>query len=107
MYPRISKRITELVSPLKPLEAMAMGRAVVASDVGGLRELVRDGQTGLLFPSGNSEALAQACLRLLDDPPLAARLARQARAYVETERTWEQVCAVYPSLYAHLVGAST
>lgn len=106
VYPRVSRRITELVSPLKPLEAMAMGKAVVASDVGGLRELIHDGQTGLLFRPGDSEALAQACLRLIEDRPLAERLGRQARAHVETKRGWEQVCAVYPSLYAQLTGAS-
>ena len=49
VYPRRSMRLTELVTPLKPLEAMAQGRMFVASDVGGHRELIRDGETGLLF----------------------------------------------------------
>jgi glycogen synthase len=51
-YPRHSMRLTELVTPLKPLEAMAQGRVLVASDVGGHRELIRDGQTGFLCPAG-------------------------------------------------------
>jgi glycogen(starch) synthase len=49
VYPRHSMRLTELVTPLKPLEAMAQGRLLVASDVGGHRELIRDGETGILF----------------------------------------------------------
>ena len=58
-YPRHSMRLTDLVTPLKPLEAMAMGKALVASDVGGRRELIRHGKTGLLFPAGDSSALAE------------------------------------------------
>ena len=52
VYPRLSMRLTELVTPLKPLEAMAQGRLVLASDVGGHRELIRDGETGTLFKAG-------------------------------------------------------
>ena len=58
-YPRHRMRLTEIVTPLKPLEAMAQGRMFVASDVGGHRELVRDGETGFLFPAGDAQALAQ------------------------------------------------
>ena len=47
-------RLTELVTPLKPLEAMAQGRLLVASDVGGHRELIRDGETGVLFRAGDA-----------------------------------------------------
>jgi hypothetical protein len=53
-YPRHSMRLTELVTPLKPLEAMAQGRLLVASDVGGHRELIRHGETGWLFPAGSA-----------------------------------------------------
>ena len=56
-YPRQRMRLTELVTPLKPLEAMAQGRMFVASDVGGHRELVRDGETGFLFPGGRRGCL--------------------------------------------------
>ncbi|MDX1645083.1 MAG: glycosyltransferase, exosortase A system-associated, partial [Thermoanaerobaculia bacterium] len=56
IYPRLSKRITELVTPLKPLEAMAQRRLVLASDVGGHRELIRDGETGRLFRAGSAAA---------------------------------------------------
>ena len=102
VYPRVSSRITEMVTPLKPLEAMAMGNVVVASDVGGLRELVRHDATGLLFRAGDPEGLAAACLRALDDEALAARLGRQARAYVDAERRWERFCDRYVQLYAEM-----
>ena len=51
VYPRRSSRNTEMVTPLKPLEAMAMGKAVIGSDVGGIRELISPG-TGMLFSAG-------------------------------------------------------
>lgn len=103
VYPRVSKRITELVTPLKPLEAMAMGKVVVASDVGGLRELVQHDETGLLFRAGDAEGLAEACLRALRDEELAGRLGRQARAHVEAERGWDRFCERYVTMYEELV----
>ncbi len=65
VYPRRSIRLTELVTPLKPLEAMAQGRLLIASNVGGHRELIRDGETGFLFESDNAEALADAVRRVV------------------------------------------
>ena len=105
VYPRLSRRITELVTPLKPLEAMALGRPVVASDVGGLRELVTDGETGLLFKAGDPQDLAAKCLRVATDRALAERLTRQARAYVEGEREWTTSCAAAVALYHDVLGA--
>ncbi|MFT3818024.1 MAG: glycosyltransferase, exosortase A system-associated [Rubrivivax sp.] len=98
-YPRLPIRLTELVTPLKPLEAMAQGRMFVASDVGGHRELVRDGETGFLFKAGSAEALAAAIDGLLarrDDWP---RVRAQARRFVETERTWANSVARYREVY--------
>ncbi len=99
VYPRLSRRITELVTPLKPLEAMAFGRPVVASDVGGLRELVSHGKTGLLFKAEDLEALAATCVQAVTDRALAATLARQGRAYVEQEREWRAICRRAADLY--------
>ena len=59
-YPRKAMRLTELVTPLKPLEAMAQRKLVVASNVGGHRELIEDGVTGTLFPAGDPKALTDA-----------------------------------------------
>src|SRR5437763_173693 len=74
VYPRLSMRLTDLVTPLKPLEAMAQARLLVASDVGGHRELIRPGETGTLFKSGDAEGLAAAVLDLLRHPERCARL---------------------------------
>ncbi|MGE0383628.1 MAG: TIGR04063 family PEP-CTERM/XrtA system glycosyltransferase [Gammaproteobacteria bacterium] len=99
VYPRIPMRITELVTPLKPLEAMAQGRLVVASDVGGHREMVEDGRTGLLFRAGDPESLAQACVRMLRERDRWADYRRAARAYVETERDWGVISRRYDAVY--------
>jgi glycosyltransferase involved in cell wall biosynthesis len=103
-YPRLPMRLTELVTPLKPLEAMAQGRLLVASDVGGHRELIRDGETGVLFEAGSAQALAEAVSRLLASPHAWPRLRRQGRAFVETERTWANSVAHYATVYAGLGG---
>lgn len=100
VYPRLHTRLTDLVTPLKPLEAMAQGRLVVASDVGGHRELIRDGETGILFRAGDPEALATAVLRLLGSPESWPALRGEARRYVETERSWPGVVDRYRRVYA-------
>jgi PEP-CTERM/exosortase A-associated glycosyltransferase len=98
-YPRHSMRLTELVTPLKPLEAMAQGRLFVASDVGGHKELVRDGETGFLFKAGSAEALTAAVLQTLARQADWPRIRQQARQFVETERNWRNSVARYPSAY--------
>ena len=105
VYPRLPMRLTELVTPLKPLEAMAQGRLVVASDVGGHRELVEHGKTGMLFRAGDAEALAQAVLHLLLAPASWPALRRQARAFVETERSWSASVGRYAPVYVRLAAA--
>jgi len=104
VYPRHSMRLTELVTPLKPLEAMAQGRILVASDVGGHQELIRDGETGLLFKAGSAGALSQAVLRLLAQPELWPQLRAQGRRFVEQERNWAASVANYPAVYQALTG---
>lgn len=104
VYPRLSMRLTELVTPLKPLEAMAQGRLVLASDVGGHRELIRDGDTGVLFRAGDPAHLAAQALALLDDPGRWPALRRAGRAYVETERNWAVSVARYRQVYAAALG---
>jgi glycosyltransferase involved in cell wall biosynthesis len=99
VYPRARTRLTELVTPLKPLEAMAQGRSVVASDVGGHRELIRDGDTGVLFRAGDAGSLADAVHRVLTDPVLAASMRGKARRFVEAERTWTQSVSRYSNVY--------
>jgi len=99
VYPRLKIRLTDLVTPLKPLEAMAQGRVFVASDVGGHRELVRHGETGFLCPADDATALANAMedalSRQADWPAMRAR----ARRFVEQERTWANSVARYAHVY--------
>ena len=99
-YPRHATRTTELVTPLKPLESMAMGKAFVASDVGGHRELIQDGKTGLLFPAENVAALAEALHRLLTDHALREEIQRQQVPWVRREHSWDRTTAPYSALYA-------
>ena len=103
-YPRHSMRLTELVTPLKPLEAMAQGRVLVASDVGGHKELIRDGQTGVLFKAGSAEALALAVVNLIANGNQWPAIRKAGRAFVETERNWTASVAKYRSVYASLAG---
>jgi glycosyltransferase involved in cell wall biosynthesis len=84
---------------MKPLEAMAQGRLLVASDVGGHREMIRPGETGTLFKPGDPEALAAAVLALLREPARWPGLKAAARRYVETERNWKAVVARYEDIY--------
>lgn len=101
-YPRHSMRLTDLVTPLKPLEAMAQGRLLVASDVGGHRELIRDGETGLLFRAGDAESLAETVMKLLAKREYWPELRQAGRQFVENERTWTNSVANYAEFYARL-----
>jgi len=106
VYPRLSIRLTELVTPLKPLEAMAQGALVVASDVGGHRELIRDGETGILFEPGNTEALAATISRLLQKPESWSSYRRKAREFVEKERSWLASVERYRDVYEGLASGA-
>ena len=102
-YPRKAMRLTELVTPLKPLEAMAQGRLVAASSVGGHRELIEDGVTGTLFPPDDPAALADAVAELLDDRAIWDARRRVARAFVEQERSWANNVIRYEPVYHMLL----
>lgn len=98
-YPRLRKRITELVTPLKPLEAMAMEKGVIGSDVGGLTELITDGETGLIHRAEDVEDLASKIERLVDDDALRARLGKNGRVYVSRERNWRTIIERHFAVY--------
>jgi PEP-CTERM/exosortase A-associated glycosyltransferase len=99
VYPRRPMRLTELVTPLKPLEAMAQGRIFIASDVGGHRELIRDGETGHLFPAGSTAGLVDKLTELLAHREDWDRVRAVARRYVEDERTWARSAKGYEGVY--------
>jgi len=102
-YPRKKMRLTDLVTPLKPLEAMAQRRLVAASDVGGHRELIEDGVTGTLFPPDDPAALANALATLFDQNQGWDRRRNIARAFVETDRNWSSNVSRYEPVYRKLI----
>lgn len=100
VYPRHSMRLTELVTPLKPLEAMAQGRLFVASDVGGHKELIRHNETGWLFKADDVNALTQSVLAALQAQTQWPAMRAAGRRFVETERNWKVSVARYVDVYA-------
>ena len=103
-YPRKKMRLTDLVTPLKPLEAMAQRKLVAASDVGGHRELIEDGVTGTLFPPGDPAALAAALDRIFADRASWEPRREAARRFVEKERNWSSNISRYIPAYQKLTG---
>jgi PEP-CTERM/exosortase A-associated glycosyltransferase len=103
-YPRKAMRLTELVTPLKPLEAMAQGRLVAASSVGGHRELIEDGVTGTLFAPDDPAAAATALDGLLADRSLWPERRAAAKTFVAKERNWQKNIVRYDPVYHLLLG---
>lgn len=87
------------------MEAMAAGTAVIATDIDGVRELIEHGRTGLLFASGDIEALATHMASLLDRPGRAAALAERAHQWVASQGlTWPETAARYDRVYRQITG---
>jgi PEP-CTERM/exosortase A-associated glycosyltransferase len=103
VYPRLQMRLTDLVTPLKPLEAMAQGRLLAASDVGGHRELIQDKKTGIFFKAGDADDLAVKVLTLSSKPDQWDKLRAAAREFVEAERNWPISVANYRPVYEQLL----
>jgi PEP-CTERM/exosortase A-associated glycosyltransferase len=99
-YPRHPMRLTELVTPLKPLEAMAGRKLFVASDVGGHRELVEHERTGFLFQAGDARALADCVSSVLGRSADWERIRAAGLRHITEERTWTQSVARYVQVYA-------
>ncbi len=102
-YPRKQMRLTDLVTPLKPLEAMAQGRLVAASNVGGHRELISDGVTGTLFAPDDPASIATALADLFDNRDGWEARRAAARAFVAAERDWATNIARYEPVYQMLL----
>jgi PEP-CTERM/exosortase A-associated glycosyltransferase len=103
VIPRTNKRVNNLVTPLKPLEAMAMGKAVLASDVKALTEIVEDGRTGLVFEADNRDSLTGQCIRLAADIDLREKLGREARRWVAQERNPANMAKQYKQIYSEIL----
>jgi len=106
VYPRRSTRNTELATPLKPLEPMAMGKAIVGSDVGGIRELLPPEQC-ITFRAGAPEDLSEKCVQLLVDPQRRQALANHCRRHVVTTRNWQVITQLYEQVYSRALLGST
>ncbi|WP_299449780.1 glycosyltransferase family 4 protein [uncultured Serinicoccus sp.] len=106
-FPRLPLPVCEMVSPLKPFEAMAMGKAVVASDVAALAEIVTEGENGLLHRKGDAESLTAVIRDLLEHPERRQRLGEQALAWVRRERDWGSLAGRVSELYTSLGGSAT
>ena len=98
-FPRLPLPVCELISPMKPFEALAMGKALVVSSVAALTEIVQDGVTGLVFEKGNAADLARVLEELLGSPDLRARLGEAGLAWVRAERDWSHVTATADETY--------
>ena len=103
VYPRKAMRLTETVTPLKPLEAMAQGRLVAASNVGGHRELIADGVTGTLFAPDDPQALADALAGLIAGREGWDERRATARRFVGEERNWARNVERYQPVYQRML----
>lgn len=99
VYPRLSIRLTELVTPLKPLEAMALGKPILGSSVGGIRELIEPEVDGVLFEPGDIEQFCLQASRLLQQPELRSTIGEQARQKTATAKDWKFVTRRYEAIY--------
>jgi glycogen synthase len=99
VYPRYPSALTNMISPLKPLEAMSMARCIIGSNVGGIAELVKDNDTGLLFNAGSRDALVKALESLLTGSANATALGANARAFVLANRQWRHMASAYNAAY--------
>ncbi len=107
VLPRLDTRETRLVTPLKPLEIMAMGKPLIASDIGGHREIVADGLNGLLFESENVQELIAKCRGLIENKEMRLDLGARGRNWVENNRDWNVLVQSYVKIYRSLVSPRT
>jgi len=99
VFPRLSVRLTELVTPLKPLEAMSLKKAVLASNVGGHRELVEHDDTGLLFRSEDISDFCHQAERLISSPALRRQLGERGREMILRDKDWKVLARRYQGIY--------
>jgi len=103
VYPRESIRLTEIVTPLKPLEAMAQQGLVVASDIGGHREMITPDVTGILFKANDIGAISEAIIDVTSHPERWPEIKLAGCRYVTSERTWQRSVAPIKAVYESIV----
>lgn len=107
LFPRLRLRVTELVTPLKPLEAMAMEKCVLGSRVGGLEEYLIEGENASLFEPGDEKEMAEKILLFARNPEARLRLGEKARRWVEQNKDWKVLAQKYFNLYQELLQPSS
>lgn len=103
VFPRINAKINQAVTPLKPLEAMSMGKVCIGSNVGGLMELIKDGYNGLLFECEDEHALADKVIQLMNDHALYNKLRLKGMEWVGKERDWDVLIPRYKEIYQKIM----
>lgn len=106
VFPRRRMKLTDMVTPLKPLEAMAAGALVLASDVNGHKELISNHETGLLFKADDHQALVSQLSRAYLDTNFSA-IRKSAREYILAERTWPACASRYEGVYRRVTSSRT
>jgi len=102
VLPRRDTRETRLVTPLKPLEIMAMAKPLILSDIGGHREMAISGETGVFFKAEDVDDLVLKCSELLENPDLMGDLGKKGRNWVEKHRSWAALVEKYVEIYEEL-----
>ena len=106
-FPRKAFDVCKYVPPLKPLEAMAMGKPVIVSDLPPLVEMVNDRETGLVCQADNVDSLQTAIAQLYHDSQLRKKLATTAQDWVKHYRDWDLISKKYLELYQNLYSEGT
>jgi glycosyltransferase involved in cell wall biosynthesis len=101
-FPRLPLPVTEMVSPLKPFEAMAMEKAVLSSNVQALEEIIQDNITGLLFEKGNVHDLSEKLIQLIENSNLRSQLGKEGRNWVCKQRDWSTISDTLNNVYSNL-----
>jgi len=103
VFPRKPVPVCEMVSPLKPLEAMAMGKVVVASSVDALKEIVIHGETGLVFEKGNVRDLARKLAQAIMGKDLSIKLGSNGLSWVREQRPWDGAAKEVVAIYENII----
>ncbi len=101
-FPRKGQPVCEMVSPLKPFEAMAMEKAILSSNVSALEEIVEDGYNGLLFEKDNVEDFSEKLEKLINNKELRVKLGKQSREWVIEHRDWKVISKKLSTVYDRL-----
>jgi glycogen(starch) synthase len=107
VYPRLSTRMTELTTPIRPLEAMAMERAVIGSNVGGIAELIRHHKTGFVVETDDKVTLGASISYLVNNPHERREMGKRARVQMIKQRDWSTIALRYADIYQRVLSVKS